>query len=116
MREVLESLVATYPALRERIFDGDELPQFLNVFIDGSDVRLFDGLETTVADGRDRDPAARRRRRRAWTAARPTPPRPRRLGALDRCRGSGACDRRRRRRLRDCAAAAPTRWLCVSVP
>ena len=51
VREVLESLVATYPSLRGRIFEGDELPQFLNVFIDGSDVRLFDGLETKVADG-----------------------------------------------------------------
>ncbi len=48
VREVLEGLVATYPPLRERIFEGDELPQFLNVFIDGSDVRLFDGLETPV--------------------------------------------------------------------
>ncbi len=50
MREALESLVATYPALSDRIFDGGELPQFLNVFVDGSDVRLFDGLDTPVAD------------------------------------------------------------------
>jgi molybdopterin synthase sulfur carrier subunit len=49
VREVLESLVSTYPSLRDRIFDGDDLPQFLNVFIDGSDVRLFDGLETEIA-------------------------------------------------------------------
>jgi molybdopterin converting factor small subunit len=51
VREVLESLVATYPPLRERIFEGDELPQFLNVFIDGTDVRLSEGLETKVGDG-----------------------------------------------------------------
>ena len=51
VREVLENLVAQYPSLRARIFEGDELPQFLNVFIDGSDVRLFDGLETEVGDG-----------------------------------------------------------------
>ena len=50
MREVLENLVASYPSIRDRIFDGDELPQFLNVFVDGSDVRLFEGLETKVAD------------------------------------------------------------------
>ena len=37
-------LVATYPPLRERIFDeSDELPQFLNVFIDGTDIRLTTG-------------------------------------------------------------------------
>jgi molybdopterin synthase sulfur carrier subunit len=49
VREVLEGLVATYPALRDRIFaEGDELPQFLNVFIDGTDVRLSEWLETPV--------------------------------------------------------------------
>jgi len=49
VRQVLESLVASYPTLRDRLFDGDELPQFLNVFIDGNDVRLDQGLETPVA-------------------------------------------------------------------
>ena len=39
VREVLESLVARYPSLGERVLAGGELPQFLNVFIDGSDVR-----------------------------------------------------------------------------
>jgi len=48
VREVLEQLVAEYPSLRSRVFDGDELPQFLNVFIDGTDVRLNDGLDTAV--------------------------------------------------------------------
>jgi molybdopterin converting factor small subunit len=49
VREVLQSLVETYPTLRDRIFAaGDELPQFLNVFIDGADVRLLEGLETPV--------------------------------------------------------------------
>jgi molybdopterin converting factor small subunit len=51
VREVLDSLVSTYPALRDRIYDGQELPQFLNVFVDGSDVRLLEGLDTQVGDG-----------------------------------------------------------------
>ena len=51
VREVLESLVSTYPSLRDRIFDGNDLPQFLNVFIDGTDVRLNEGLETPVDAG-----------------------------------------------------------------
>jgi sulfur-carrier protein len=50
VREVLENLVSTYPGLGSRIFDGGELPQFLNVFVDGSDVRLFEGLDTKVTD------------------------------------------------------------------
>jgi sulfur-carrier protein len=48
VREVLDGLIATYPALQERLYEGDELPQFLNVFVDGTDVRLHEGLETTV--------------------------------------------------------------------
>jgi len=48
VREVLESLVSEYPALRSRIFEDGDLPQFLNVFIDGTDVRLNEGLETPV--------------------------------------------------------------------
>ena len=51
VRAVLDELVTTYPALRERLFDGDDLPQFLNVFVDGTDVRLLSGLDTTVESG-----------------------------------------------------------------
>ena len=51
VREVLENLVATYPAIRDRVFEGSDLPQFLNVFVDGSDVRLLDGLDTQIGDG-----------------------------------------------------------------
>jgi sulfur-carrier protein len=51
VREVLVTLVEAYPALGDRVFDDGELPQFLNVFVDGSDVRLLDGLETHVRDG-----------------------------------------------------------------
>ncbi|MBV8395312.1 MAG: MoaD/ThiS family protein [Actinobacteria bacterium] len=51
VREVLENLVATYPSIRDRVFEGSELPQFLNVFVDGTDVRLNEGLDTQVAEG-----------------------------------------------------------------
>jgi molybdopterin converting factor small subunit len=51
VREVLENLVGTYPSLRERVFEGDDLPQFLNVFIDQDDIRLLDGLDTAVPSG-----------------------------------------------------------------
>jgi len=47
-REVLDSLVATYPGLRDRLFDGSDLPQFLNVFVDGADVRLLGGLDAEI--------------------------------------------------------------------
>jgi molybdopterin converting factor small subunit len=50
VREVLENLVTTYPSIRDRVFEGTELPQFLNVFVDGTDVRLSAGLDTEVAE------------------------------------------------------------------
>jgi molybdopterin converting factor small subunit len=51
VREALDELVATYPALRARVLEGDGVPSFLNVFVDGDDVRLLGGLDTKVADG-----------------------------------------------------------------
>lgn len=49
VRELLEALVTAYPGLRQRVFDGAELPQFLNVFVNGDDIRLGDGLESALA-------------------------------------------------------------------
>jgi molybdopterin synthase sulfur carrier subunit len=49
VREALDTLVARFPALKARVFEGDGVPSFLNVFVDGSDVRLLSGLETSVS-------------------------------------------------------------------
>ena len=49
--EALDRLVAEYPALQGRVLDGGAVPSFLNVFVDGDDVRLLAGLETQVAAG-----------------------------------------------------------------
>ena len=51
VREALDQLVTTYPSLKERVFEGDGVPSFLNVFVDGDDVRLLGGLDTEVAAG-----------------------------------------------------------------
>jgi threonine synthase len=50
VRGALEALVAQYPALGARVLDAGGLPTFLNVFVDGDDVRLLDGLDTRVAE------------------------------------------------------------------
>jgi molybdopterin converting factor small subunit len=50
VRGALDGLIAAYPALGSRVLDGGELPSFLNVFVDGQDVRLLEGLETPVGD------------------------------------------------------------------
>jgi molybdopterin converting factor small subunit len=46
--EALTMLVAEYPALDGRVLADGELPQYLNVFVDGDDMRLHDGLDTAV--------------------------------------------------------------------
>jgi molybdopterin converting factor small subunit len=48
VREALDALIERYPSLSGRIIEGDGVPAFLNVFVDGEDVRLADGLATPV--------------------------------------------------------------------
>jgi sulfur-carrier protein len=50
--EVMEALYARHGELRERVAGEDgELRRFVNVYLDGEDVRFLDGLRTTVPDG-----------------------------------------------------------------
>jgi sulfur-carrier protein len=51
VRDALQSLVARFPALEPRVLEGDAVPSFLNVFVDGEDVRLLDGLDTPAKEG-----------------------------------------------------------------
>jgi sulfur-carrier protein len=51
VRDALTTLVARYPALHPRVLEGDGVPSFLNVFVDGDDIRLLAGLDTAVAPG-----------------------------------------------------------------
>ena len=53
VREVLDDLVDRFPALAAQLFEDGELAPFVNVYVDGEDVRTLDGLDTTV-DERDR--------------------------------------------------------------
>jgi molybdopterin converting factor small subunit len=50
--EVLDALVAAHPALGGQILGPDgELHRFVNVYLNGQDVRYLDGPATAVADG-----------------------------------------------------------------
>ena len=51
VRELLADLTARFPALHERIFRDEEIAPFVNVYLEGEDVRTLDGLETPVRDG-----------------------------------------------------------------
>jgi MoaD family protein len=52
--EVLSSLFDRHGELRDRLSDGDGgLRRFVNVYVDGEDIRFGDGLQTPVADGQE---------------------------------------------------------------
>jgi sulfur-carrier protein len=51
VRDLLDDLTGRFPALRDRIYPEGELARFVNVYVEGEDVRTQDGLETAVSDG-----------------------------------------------------------------
>jgi molybdopterin synthase sulfur carrier subunit len=50
VRELLTDLSANLPSLGERIYDGEEIRPFVNVYVDGEDVRTLGGLDTPVRE------------------------------------------------------------------
>ena len=49
--EALRGLADAHPATREQLFTADgELNRYVNVYRNDEDVRVLDGLDTTVAD------------------------------------------------------------------
>ena len=50
VRELLEDLVARLPALGTRIYGEGQIRAFVNVYVDGEDVRTRNGLDTPVRD------------------------------------------------------------------
>jgi molybdopterin synthase sulfur carrier subunit len=50
--EVLQDLVATYPAMAGQVLTEDgTLHRFVNVYVDDDDVRYLEQLDTKVPDG-----------------------------------------------------------------
>jgi sulfur-carrier protein len=47
--EILAQLGTQYPALRERLFDGQDLRRFVNVYVNDEDIRYLDDLATAVS-------------------------------------------------------------------
>jgi molybdopterin converting factor small subunit len=50
VREVLDDLAARFPALGARILDNGGVAPFVNVYVEGEDVRTREGLDTPVGD------------------------------------------------------------------
>ena len=51
VRELLDDLVLRFPGLRTQLVDDDEIAPFVNVYVEGEDVRTLDGIDTPVATG-----------------------------------------------------------------
>jgi len=52
VEEVLDSLDAKYPGFRASVCDETgSLRRFINIYLDGEDVRFLDNLATRVTDG-----------------------------------------------------------------
>jgi len=51
VRELLEDLMSRFPTLRDQLVDGAEIAPFVNVYVEGEDVRTREGMETEVRPG-----------------------------------------------------------------
>jgi len=50
--EVLQALASAHPQTQSQLFSAEgELNRYVNVYLNDEDVRVLDGLETTVGEG-----------------------------------------------------------------
>jgi len=48
----ISNLEATYPGMQQRLMDETgQIRRFVNIYVNGDDVRLLDGLGTALKDG-----------------------------------------------------------------
>jgi sulfur-carrier protein len=50
VRALLEDLAARLPALGARVYDGSDIRPYVNVYVDGEDVRTRGGLDAPVRE------------------------------------------------------------------
>src|ERR671934_347360 len=51
VRDLLDDLIGRFPALRSQLVEDEELAPFVNVYVEGEDVRTLEGLDTPVREG-----------------------------------------------------------------
>ncbi|MBW2509751.1 MAG: MoaD/ThiS family protein [Deltaproteobacteria bacterium] len=49
--EVIESLEANHPGMKDRLCDDKGVRRFVNLYANDEDIRFLDNLETTLEDG-----------------------------------------------------------------
>mgnify|MGYP001322345498 FL=1 len=51
VEQIVESLESAYPGMRERLIDDNgDLRHFVNIYLNGEDIRYIDGLKSSVSD------------------------------------------------------------------
>lgn len=51
LSEVISDLESRFPGIEERLLNAGELRRFVNLYVDGEDVRFLSGLQTPVTAG-----------------------------------------------------------------
>ena len=51
VRELLEDLMGRFPALRTQLVEDGDIAPFVNVYVEGEDVRTREGIDTEVRPG-----------------------------------------------------------------
>ena len=51
VRELLDDLMSRFPGRRTQLVEDDDIAPFVNVYVQGEDVRTLDGIETAVETG-----------------------------------------------------------------
>ena len=52
VQNAIENLEGQYPGIRERLIDDSgELHRFVNIYVNGEDIRFVDGLKTNIKEG-----------------------------------------------------------------
>lgn len=51
VRELLDDLMDRFPALQQQLVENGDLAPFVNVYVEGEDVRTLHGIDTEVRPG-----------------------------------------------------------------
>ncbi|HET7572504.1 MAG TPA: ubiquitin-like small modifier protein 1 [Gaiellaceae bacterium] len=51
VRELLDDLTERFPGLRAQLVEDGDIAPFVNVYVEGEDVRTLDGIDTPVREG-----------------------------------------------------------------
>jgi molybdopterin converting factor small subunit len=51
VRDLLDDLMSRFPGLRPQLVEDDDLAPFVNVYVEGEDVRTREGIDTEVRPG-----------------------------------------------------------------